>query len=228
MNTPLLSVIVPVFNEAKTIRVILERISAVEGIEKEIIVVDDGSTDGTDRLLKDLSNKSVRIIYHSSQRGKGAAFLTGLDNAQGELVIIQDADFEYDPNDFSKLIQAYKQQNADLVFGARFINGHDGLFLHRLGNKVLTMVLNVLFGSKLNDYATCYKLASRSTFIELGLKASGFDIDVEIVCNALKKKKRIVELPVAYFPRTYKDGKKIRWRDGIWALFYMIKYRLLR
>jgi len=228
MSVPLLSVVVPVFNEAKTVRAILEKINAVQGIEKEIIVVDDGSTDGTDRLLKDLTNKNVKVVYHSSQRGKGAAFLTGLDNAQGELVIIQDADFEYDPNDFLKLIQAYKQENADFVFGARFINGHDGLFLHRLGNKALTFVLNMLFGSKLNDYATCYKLASRNAFVELGLKASGFDIDVEIVCNALKKKKKIIEIPVAYFPRTYKDGKKIRWRDGVWALFYMIKYRFLR
>lgn len=221
---PLLSVIIPVYNEASTIKEILERINAID-IDKEVIVVDDGSFDGTSRILGDIKYDNMKLIHHTSNRGKGAAFLTGLSNATGEFVIIQDADLEYDPQDYFKLISAIKGNNADLVLGARFLKGYRGLFWHRIGNRTITWLLNILFGSRLNDSHACYKLAPRSVFNSLGLKGAGFEIDAEIVCNVLKKKMRILQVPVSYNPRSYKAGKKIRWLDGLWAIFYMFKYR---
>lgn len=224
---PLLSVIIPVYNEANTIRQILEKINAV-AIDKEIIVVDDGSCDGTGSILREVKFDNLKLIHHACNRGKGAAFLTGLANASGEFVIIQDADLEYDPTDYPKLIEELKKDDTAMVLGSRFMQGHRGLFVHRLGNRFLTGLLNLLFRSHFNDFATCYKLARKGTFDSLGLKAIGFDIDVEIICNALKRKKRILEIPVSYFPRTYREGKKIRWHDALWYMFYMFKYRFSR
>jgi glycosyltransferase involved in cell wall biosynthesis len=224
---PLLSVIVPVYNEAKTAGEILAKINSL-ALDKEIIVVDDGSTDGTGRILRSINYPNLKVIHHSGNRGKGAAFLTGLANAAGEFVIIQDADLEYEPADFPALLERIRQGEADFVLGARFLKGHQGLFIHRLGNKFLTALLNTLFKGRLNDYATCYKLARKSTFAELDLKETGFEIDVEIVCNAIKKNMRIAEVPVRYNPRTYKSGKKIRWNDGLWAIFTMLKCRFRR
>lgn len=216
--------IIPVYNEYGTIRQILEKIESVP-IEKEIIVVDDGSTDGTDKVLREAGYYDLKVVHHMRNRGKGAAFLTGLSQAKGEFVIIQDADLEYDPNDYRKLAGIIKEGSADMVLGARFLNGRQGLLVHRMGNRFLTGLLNFLFKARLNDYATCYKIAARSTWEALCLKATGFDIDVEIVCNALKKNLRLLETQVFYSPRSYKEGKKIRWLDGLWAIFYMFKYR---
>lgn len=223
----LLSVIIPVFNEAKTIKGVLEKINILN-LDKEIIVVDDSSTDGTDRILRELKFINFKVVHHTSNRGKGAACLTGLVNAGGEFVVIQDADLEYDPNDYLKLLEPLKEARAEMILGARFFEGHQGLFIHRLGNRFLTGLLNLLFGSRLNDYATCYKMARKEIWDSLNLKATGFDIDVEIVCNALKKGLRLMEVAVSYHPRTYKEGKKIRWLDGLWAIYYMFKYRLSR
>ncbi len=221
-----LSVIVPVYNEAATIGKVVEAVRNVP-LEKEIIVVDDGSLDSTSRILDAIRDDSVKVIHHGSNRGKGVAFLTALVRAQGEYVIIQDADLEYNPADYRMLLEAIKKGGCDMVLGARFRDGRKGLFMHRLGNRILTFALNFLFASHLNDYATCYKLARKTTFDELHLSAKGFDIDVQIVCNALKKHKKILEVPVSYFPRSYKEGKKIRWKDGLWALYYMLKYRFI-
>lgn len=220
---PLLSVIIPAYNEANTIRQILEKVESVN-IDKEIIVVDNGSTDGTDKVLRGIHYENMKIIHHTSNRGKGGGVLTGLSQSCGEFVIIQDADLEYDPNDYQKLMEIIKRDKADLVLGARFLGGHHGLFMHRLGNRFLTGLLNFLFKSSLNDYATCYKLAARNTWGSLNLKATGFNMDVEIISNALKKKMRILEVAVSYNPRPYKDGKKIRWVDGLWTIFYIFKY----
>lgn len=224
---PQFSIIVPVYNEATTIREILSRINAVP-LDKEIVVVDDGSSDGTDTMLMGLAFANLKIIHHTSNHGKGAAFLTGLANATGEFVLIQDADLEYAPADYPQLVARMQAGDVDLVLGSRFSGVYRGLFMHQLGNKFLTWLLNRLFASSLHDYATCYKLARRKTFQELGLKGQGFDIDVEIVCNALKKKLRMAEVAVSYNPRTYRQGKKIRWLDGLWAIYYMAKYRFSR
>lgn len=222
---PLLSVIVPVYNEAKTIRQILEKISSI-AIEKEIIVVDDGSCDGTDKVLRGLKQSGFKIIHHPTNRGKGAAFLTGLSNAGSEFVIIQDADLEYDPADYIKLLDAIKGGGADIVLGARFTRGYHGLLIHRLGNRFLTVLLNILFRSNLNDCFTCYKLFRRETINKLNLKCQGFDIETEIVSKALRNKLRIKEIPITYRPRTYSQGKKIRIKDGIRAIFNILKCRL--
>jgi glycosyltransferase involved in cell wall biosynthesis len=225
---PKLSVIVPVYNEEKTIIQILNKILSIN-IDKEVIVVNDGSLDDTGRLLSLIKEPNLKVIHHASNRGKGAAFISGLTNASGEFVLIQDADLEYDPADYSKMMDAILRSESDaMVLGIRFIKGYHGLFLHRLGNGALTTFLNLIFGSHLNDYATCYKLALRSVFNRLNLRSSGFDIDVEIVCSALKKGFNIIEVPVSYHPRSYKQGKKIRLNDAFWALFYMLKYRMER
>lgn len=221
---PLLSVIVPVYNEANTIKQIMEKIDSVP-IDKEIIVVNDGSDDGTEKILKDIKYNSLKVIHHSGNRGKGAAFLTGLSHATGEFVIIQDADLEYEPHDYKVLLAAIKDNNADIVLGARFKKGYRGLLIHRLGNRLLTVLLNLLFKARLNDCFTCYKLFRRETINKLNLKEQSFTIDTEIVAKAAKKGLRIVEVPVAYHPRSYAEGKKIRCKDGFQAIRTIIKYR---
>lgn len=224
---PLLSVIVPVYNEEKTIKQIIEKVQAVN-IDKEIVIVDNSSTDGTHKILRELHYGNLKIIYHSTNRGKGASFLTGLSNATGEYVIAQDADLEYDPNDYLVLFEAIKDNQADLVLGARFFKGYQGLLMHRAGNRFLTFALNFLFGTKLNDYATCYKLAPRVMFNSLGLQSTSFDIDVEIICKVLRKGLRIKEVHASYHPRSYKEGKKIRIADAFQAIFAMLKYKFGR
>ena len=221
---PLLSIIIPVYNEAKTVRQILEKIDAVN-IDKEIIVVNDGSCDGTDNILREIKFNNLKVIHHRNNRGKGAAFLTGLSEADGEFVIIQDADLEYDPDDYSKLLSAIKKERADVVLGARFTKGYRGSFIPRFGNRFLTGLLNFLFNVKLNDCLTCYKLFRNQMVKSLNLKAQSFDIEIEIVTKAIKNKLRIVEIPIAYHPRTYAEGKKIRWRDGIHAIVSIFRYR---
>jgi glycosyltransferase involved in cell wall biosynthesis len=221
---PQLSVIVPVYNEAKTIRQILEKINSVN-IDKEIIVVDDGSSDGTDKILREIKYDNLKVIHHTSNRGKGSAILTGLLHGAGELVVIQDADLEYDPNDYLKLIKPIKQGVADLVLGVRFTKGYSGLLIHRWGNIFLTGLLNLLFNTRLNDCFTCYKMLRRDTVNMLNLRARSFDIEVEIVTKAIRNKLRIVEIPISYHPRSYSEGKKIRLRDGIWAALNILKTR---
>jgi glycosyltransferase involved in cell wall biosynthesis len=224
---PQLSVIIPVYNEAGTIRQILEKINSVP-LDKEIIVVDDGSSDGTSRILHELRYPNLKLIYHTSNRGKGAAFLTGLDNATGDYVLIQDADLEYDPQDYPWLLDAAAATGAEMILGARFTREYKGLFLHRLGNRLLTNFFNFLFGAHLNDCYACYKLLRREVAISLGLRAQTFNIDIEIVGKILRNGYRIKEVPISYNPRNFSQGKKIRWNDGLHALFYMLKYRLGR
>jgi len=221
---PILSVIVPVYNEVKTIRQILEKINSV-GIDKEIIVVDDGSGDGTDKVLREIKYLNLKVIHHSGNRGKGAAFLTGLANATGEFVIIQDADLEYDPTEYVKLIDEFNKDGADIVLGVRFTEGYHGLLIPRLGNRFLTGLLNLLFGAQLNDFLTCYKLLRRDTLNKLNLKSKGFGVDTEIVSKILKRKLKIKQVAVSYKPRNYAEGKKIKWYDGIRAILSIIKYR---
>lgn len=225
---PLLSIIVPVYNEAETIREILAKINSVD-IDKEIIVIDNYSTDGTRDILQDILRKkelnAIRVIYHSYNKGKGASVREGITEASGELLVIQDADLEYEPREYLNLMKPILEDRADIVLGARFMNGHCGLPLHRLGNKFLTGLLNFLFFSNLNDYATCYKMARKNTFLNLDLKSTSFDIEAEIICGALGKHLRIVEVPISYYPRSYSEGKKIRWFDGLQAMVSILKYR---
>jgi glycosyltransferase involved in cell wall biosynthesis len=228
---PLLTVVVPVYNEVKTIREILFKINSVN-IDKEIIVVDDYSADGTRDVLQDILKKkevnNIKVIYHSYNKGKGTSVRQGIKEASAELVVIQDADLEYDPNDYLKLVPPILEGKADIVLGARFTSGHSGLILHRLGNRFLTGLLNLLFGVNFNDCYTCYKMAARSVFLKLDLKSTSFDIEVEIVSKAAKNHLRIVEVPISYYPRSYAEGKKIRWFDGLQAIISILKYRFMR
>jgi len=221
---PLLTVIIPVYNEEKTIRQIIEKINSVN-INKEVVVVDDGSSDNTAKVLMETRYPNLKIIHHTTNRGKGAAVLTALEHACGDYVIIQDADLEYDPADYLSLMEVISKQEADIVLGARFTKGYHGSFIPRFGNRILTGLLNMLYGVKLNDCFTCYKLFRRSTITALGLKAQSFDIEIEIVSKAIKNKLRLIEIPICYTPRTYAEGKKIRVKDGIHAIISIFKYR---
>ncbi|MCK9603762.1 MAG: glycosyltransferase family 2 protein [Candidatus Omnitrophica bacterium] len=221
---PLLSVIVPVYNESKTIRLILEKINSV-ALDKEIVVVDDASTDGTGKILRELNYPNLKVIHHTSNRGKGAAFVTGLENATGELIIIQDGDLEYNPAEYIKLLEEFKKDNVDMVLGVRFTEGYHGLLIPRLGNRFLTGLLNFLFGVRLNDFLTCYKLMAKATLLNLGLKSQRFGLEAEIVTKALKRKLKIKQVPISYCPRNYAEGKKIRMFDGIKEIVNIIKYR---
>ncbi|MDD4899095.1 MAG: glycosyltransferase family 2 protein [Candidatus Omnitrophica bacterium] len=221
---PLLSVIVPVYNEANTIKTILEKIEGI-ALDKEIIVVDDGSIDDSRNILRQLKYDNLKVIHHSSNRGKGSAVATGLSQASGEFVIIQDADLEYDPQDYLRLLEKIKENSADIILGARFTKGYHGLLVPRIGNRLVTGLMNLLFLQNLNDCLTCYKLFRGQTVSGLHLTARGFDIEIEIIAKAIKKHLRIDEVPISYLPRSYKEGKKIRWKDGIWAMLSIIKYR---
>ena len=222
---PLLTVIIPVYNEANTIAALVQRVEAVK-IDKEIVVVDDGSSDGTGKILRGINSPIIKVIHHTKNRGKGSAFITGLSHAKGEYVIVQDADLEYKPEEYLKLMEEMKKGNADLVMGARFTKGYHGLLVPRLGNRFLTGFLNFMFGVKLNDFFTCYKLCRREFFLNLELTSSAFTIEAEIVAKALKRNWRIVEVPIEYTPRSYAEGKKIRINDGIATIFSIIKYRI--
>ncbi len=220
----MLSVIIPAYNEEKTIEAIINRVNNLP-IEKEIIVVNDCSRDNTAVILRPLSCNNLKVIHHISKRGKGAAVRTGLENATGEFIIIQDADLEYDPNDYLKLLEAIKSQEVDIVLGARFTEGYHGRLIPKAGNRLLTGLLNMLFGVRLNDCFSCYKLTRRESILGLGLRSNSFDIEIEILAKAIKKRMRILEVPVSYNPRSYKEGKKIKIRDGLWAAIRIFKFR---
>ncbi|MCX5712001.1 MAG: glycosyltransferase family 2 protein [Candidatus Omnitrophica bacterium] len=221
---PKLSVIIPVYNEAKTINDIVQKVNAIP-IDKEIIVIDDGSADGTDRILREIRLDNLKVIFHGSNRGKGSALLTGIANATADFVIIQDADLEYDPQDYPKLIAEMQSGLYDLILGVRFTQGYHGLLIPRLGNQFLTGLINILFGTKINDFFTCYKLARRDMLNALKLGSKGFEIDTEIVIKSIKKGLRIKEVPISYYPRNYSQGKKIRIFDGLYFILLILMYK---
>jgi glycosyltransferase involved in cell wall biosynthesis len=224
-----LSVIVPVFNERNTVVEVIRRMRAVElpdGIEREIIVVDDGSSDGTRDVLRQLGDSTVRVMVHDGNRGKGAAVRTGLTVATGDYVLIQDADLEYDPEDWPKLIAPVLRGRARVVYGSRFTGERRNmLFLHWVGNRMLSLVTNVLYNTTLSDMETCYKLVDRELLLDLGLRCDRFDLEPEITSKILKRKIRIYEVPISYAGREFDEGKKITWRDGFAALWTLIKFR---
>jgi len=224
-----LSVVVPVYNERNTLVEVLRRMRAVElpdGVEREIIVVDDGSDDGTRDVLKQLGDSTVRVVLHDVNRGKGAALRTGFAHATGEYVLVQDADLEYDPEDWPKLLNPVLRGKARVVYGSRFSGERRNmLLLHWIGNRFLSMTTNVLYNTTLSDMETCYKLIDRDLIEQMKLRSDRFDIEPEITAKVLKRGIRIYEVPISYLGREFDEGKKITWRDGFSALFALVKYR---
>jgi len=224
-----LSVVIPVYNERTTLPIVLERVRK-EPVPKEIIIVDDGSTDGTREYLGDLSNpaqRDVLVLLHDRNRGKGAALRTAFQAVSGDVVIIQDSDLEYDPKDYGKLLEPILDGRADVVYGSRFLGGpHRVLFFwHYLGNKILTLVSNMLTNLNLSDMETCYKAFRVDVLRSLTLKSNRFDIEPEITVKLARARYRIYETPISYSGRDYSEGKKITWRDAIPALWALFKYR---
>lgn len=224
-----LSVVMPVFNEVQTIEEILARVQAAP-FDKEIVVVDDYSTDGTVDLLKKIGGETenIRIFYHDRNRGKGAALRTGFAGVRGDIVIIQDADLEYDPREYPRMLEPILDGRADVVYGSRFLGGpHRVLFFwHYLGNQFLTLLSNMLSNLNLTDMETCYKAFRREVLEGLDLKSDRFGFEPEFTAKVAKRKFRIYEVPISYSGRTYEEGKKINWKDGVAAIFAILRFRL--
>jgi len=227
VNAYKLSIVIPVYNEVGTIEEILNRVGAVPQ-EKEIIVVDDGSTDGTAQWLRKMPQKDhVTVLFHTTNMGKGAALRTGFHHVSGDIVIVQDADLEYDPNDYDVLINPILDGRADVVYGSRFLGGpHRVLyFWHYVGNKLLTILSNMFTNINLTDMETGYK-AFRSTLLKnLEIKSNHFGFEPEITARFSRLKCRIYEVPISYNGRGYEEGKKITWKDGVAALLHIIRFR---
>ncbi len=222
-----ISILIPVYNEKDSLMELLKRVESVDfGLEKEIILVDDFSTDGTKELYPLIPHK---ILYHEVNQGKGAALRTGLKEASGDIIIIQDADLEYNPEDYIPLVEHIKNNEADVVYGSRFAdkrNKGNFLFLSFVANKTLTFMTQILFGTKLTDMETCYKAFKSEVIKDVVIKSNRFDFEPEITAKVLKKKVRFHELPISYNARTNDEGKKIGWKDGVQAIFALIKFRL--
>ena len=227
-----LSVLLPVFNEKNTISPILKKIDEVDlgdlGFDKEIIIVDDGSTDGTADILRRLGDK-YKIIYHSKNQGKGAAIRTGLKEVSGDYVIIQDADLEYDPQDYGKLLEVALKNDAKVVYGSRLMNRQNKFSYtsYYLGGVFLNFATNFLYGTKITDESTCYKLFKTEVIKSIPLKCQRFEFCPEVTAKIAKKGIKIYEAPINYYPRHINEGKKIKWRDGVVALWTLIKYKFV-
>jgi glycosyltransferase involved in cell wall biosynthesis len=226
----LLSVIVPVYNERVTVAEVIRRIRAVDvPLDVEVIVVDDGSSDGTDKVLSALGDSMVRILTHPVNRGKGAAIRTGLASARGDLVLVQDADLEYDPEDWPRLLEPILRGKARVVYGSRFTGERKNMLpMHWIGNRFLSLVTNLLYSSTMSDMETCYKLFDRQVLEGITIESDRFEFEPEITAKVLRRGFRIYEVPISYAGREMSEGKKITWRDGLGALRALIKYRFSR
>lgn len=231
----MLSIVIPAYNEEKTIAEIVEKVQAVDlgQITKEIVIVNDCSSDGTGRVIDELARASgnVRAIHHSVNQGKGAALRTGFQNCSGDWVIVQDADLEYDPNEFIYLLEPVLQGQADVVYGSRFLGrgAHRVVYYwHYMGNRFLTTLSNMLTNINLTDMETCYKLFRREILQQIRIEEPRFGFEPEITAKVARLKCRIYEIGISYYGRTYDEGKKIGWRDGFRAIWCILKYNLFR
>lgn len=229
MENKTLSVVMPVFNEKTTVIQIIQKVLAVD-IVKELIIVDDASTDGTMQLLKGSKfDDRVKIQFHEKNMGKGAALRTGFSRISGEVVVIQDADLEYDPNEFKEMIKPIYEGRADVVYGSRLFGGKPQrvyMFWHRVGNGFLTLLTNILYNSTLSDMETCYKMLRKSVIDKIHIRSDGFSVEPELTAKILKDKNlKVYEIPISYYGRTYAEGKKISWKHGFGAIWALVRYR---
>lgn len=227
-----LTVIVPVYNERTTIAEIIRRVRAAAltlTLEVDVVVVDDGSSDGTEQILATLEDSTVHVIRHRVNKGKGAAVRTGLAAARGDLVLIQDADLEYDPDDWPRLLDPVLKGKARVVYGSRFTGERKNMLpSHWVGNRLLTLVTNVLYRSTLSDMETCYKLFDREVLAGIEIRSDRFELEPEITAKVLRRGERIYEVPISYAGREVDEGKKISWRDGLGALWALVRFRVER
>ena len=225
-----LSIVIPIYNEAEHLEEILNQIDAVDiGMEKELILVDDCSTDGTREILERLQNSednSAKIFYHEINRGKGATLRTGFQHVTGDITLIQDADLEYDPQDYPKLLQPILENKANVVYGSRFMDGRQhGLLRSYLANRFLTSLSNFVNGTKLTDMETCYKVIKTDILKDITLRSDRFGFEPEITAKLARRKCKIVDVPISYRGRDYHEGKTVSWKDGVAAIFHIIRFR---
>jgi len=224
-----ITIIIPAYNEASTIEEILKRVEG-QGLAKEILVVDDGSTDGTREILNLLNGTGcIRTIFHEHNRGKGAAVRTGIRAARGDVIVIQDADLEYNPREIRALLGPLEENLADVVYGSRFLGGsrRPVMFWHMVANKFLTLMTNILYNTILTDMETGYKVFRRQVVTDLNLRANRFDFEPEFTAKILKRKVRVFEVPITFNPRDYSEGKKIEMKDAFHAVWTLLKYRFI-
>lgn len=226
-----LSVVIPVYNEKNTIKEIVSLVKAVDGVEKEIIIVDDASKDGTVEILKQLQieQPDLKIAFKDINKGKGDTLKMGFKMTTGDYVIVQDADLEYDPQDYKKLLRTLEEQGVDVVYGSRFSGNYEDMSnLHYFGNKMLTIITNIFFGVMLTDMETCYKLMPGDFVRSIDIKSPRFDFEPEITAKILKAGLRIREVPISYKGRSKHQGKKISWKDGFAAMYSLVKFRFFK
>ena len=224
-----LSIIIPCYNEAGTILSLIEAVKSAPIKDREIIIVDDGSQDGTLNILKNLKDPEVHVVFHQINLGKGAALRTGFQEATGDICIVQDADLEYDPQEFPIVIQPIVDGKADVVFGSRFQSGRPHrvvYFWHRIGNGVLTLLSNLFTDLNLSDMETCYKAFRREIIQSITIRENRFGFEPEVTAKISKMNLRIYEVGISYYGRTYDEGKKIGWKDGVRAIYCILKYNL--
>lgn len=221
------SVIVPVYNERETILEVIKRVKQVP-IEKEIIIVDDGSNDGTGEILKEIKNEDVKVIFKKKNEGKGSAIREGLKYINGDVIVIQDADLEYDPMDWINMLKLMEEKNAYVVYGSRILGKNKkSSFFFYLGGRILSFLANLLYNAKITDEPTCYKMFKKEVIQKINLKCKGFEFCPEVTAKVRKKGYKIYEVPIRYNPRSIKEGKKIRLKDGLIAIWTLIKYRFI-